>query len=59
MLFALALSNNPLNLLTRLAVGTAGIEQWIVLGITMVIIVWLSLLMQWYAERIGRTHQSG
>jgi ABC-2 type transport system permease protein len=59
MLFALALPNNPLNLLTRLAVGTAGMEQWIVLGITMVIILWLSLLMQWYAEKIGRTHQSG
>jgi ABC-2 type transport system permease protein len=59
MLFALALPNNPLNLLTRLAVGTAGVEQWIVLGITMAIILWLSLLMQWYAERIGRTHQSG
>ena len=33
MLFALALPDNPLNLLTRLAVGTAGMEQWIVLGI--------------------------
>jgi len=59
MLFALALPANPLNLLTRLAVGTAGMEQWIVLGITSVIIVWLSLLMQWYAEKIGRSHQSG
>jgi ABC-type Na+ efflux pump permease subunit len=59
MLFALALPNNPLNLLTRLAVGTAGIEQWIVLGITLLIILWLSLLMQWYADRMGRTHQSG
>jgi ABC-2 type transport system permease protein len=59
MLFALALPDNPLNLLTRLAVGTAGIEQWIVLGITMVIIVWLSLLMQWYAEKVGRSHQAG
>jgi ABC-2 type transport system permease protein len=58
MLFALALPDNPLNLIARLAVGTAGVEQWIVLGITMAIIVWLSLVMQWYAEKIGRSHQS-
>lgn len=59
MLFALALPDNPLNLLTRLAVGTAGMEQWIVLGTTLVIILGLSVLMHYYAENVGRTHQSG
>lgn len=57
MLFALALPDNPLNLLTRLAVGTAGMEQWVVLGTTLLIVVGLGLLMQWYAERVGRMHQ--
>jgi len=59
MLFALALPDNPLNLLTRLAVGTAGMEQWVVLGITVAIIIGLGLLMHVYAEMVGRTHQSG
>jgi ABC-2 type transport system permease protein len=59
MLFALALPDNPLNLLTRLAVGTAGLDQWIMLGVTGVIILLLGALTHWYAERIGRTHQSG
>ncbi|PKL65962.1 MAG: sodium ABC transporter permease [Methanomicrobiales archaeon HGW-Methanomicrobiales-3] len=59
MLFALALPDNPLNLLTRLAVGTAGMEQWIVLGVTVAIIIGLGLLMHVYAEKVGRTHQSG
>lgn len=59
MLFALALPDNPLNLLTRLAVGTAGKEQWIVLGTTLAIILGLGVLMHYYAEKVGRTHQSG
>jgi ABC-2 type transport system permease protein len=58
-LFALALPSNPLNLLTRLAVGTAGGDQWIVLGITLAIVVVLSFITQWYAEKIGKTHQTG
>ncbi|NMB79502.1 MAG: ABC transporter permease [Methanomicrobiales archaeon] len=59
MLFALALPDNPLNLLTRLAVGTAGMEQWIVLGTTLAIIAGLGAAMHWYAERVGRAHQTG
>jgi len=58
-LFALALPSNPLNLLTRLAVGTAAGEQWIVLAITLVIVIVLSYITQWYAEKIGKTHQTG
>jgi ABC-2 type transport system permease protein len=57
MLFALAIPNNPLNLLTRLAVGTAGMEQWVVLGATLIIIAGLGLLMHRYAEKVGRANQ--
>jgi len=58
-LFALALPVNPLNLLTRLAVGTAGTEQWLILGITIGIGIILSYLMSWYAEKIGKSHHNG
>ena len=58
-LFVLALPSNPLNLLTRLAVGTAGPEQWIVLGTTVVIILLLGYLTQKYAERVGKSHHTG
>ena len=59
MLGALALPNNPLNLLTRLAVGTAGFEQWVVLGLTCLIIIGLAALTHWYAGRVGRLHGTG
>jgi ABC-type Na+ efflux pump permease subunit len=58
-LFALALPFNPLNLITRLAVGTAGTEQWIVLGVTGGFIIALGYLTQKYAERVGRSHHAG
>jgi ABC-2 type transport system permease protein len=58
-LFTLALPSNPLNLLTRLAVGTAGPEQWLVLAATGGIIVVLGFLTQKYAERVGKSHQTG
>jgi ABC-type Na+ efflux pump permease subunit len=57
-LFSLALPANPLNLITRLAVGTAGMEQWLLLGMTMLVIFVLALLTQWYAERISKTHKT-
>jgi len=56
-LFALAVPDNPLNLLTRLAVGTAAGEQWLVLGITLGIVIMLSYVVHQYAGRIARTHQ--
>lgn len=59
MLLALALPDNPLNLLTRLAVGTAGVEQWIVLGGTLIIILVLGFVTHKYAEIIGKSHHSG
>jgi ABC-2 type transport system permease protein len=58
-LFALALPQNPLNLLTRLAIGTAGREQWLILGATLLLAVALSYLTQRYAERTGKAHHAG
>lgn len=57
-LFSLALPVNPLNLITRLAVGTAGMEQWLLLGGTIVVIFTLGYLTQKYAERIAKTHNT-
>jgi len=58
-LLALAVPSNPLNLLTRLAVGTAGMEQWLVLGAVTVVVTALGYLTQKYAETIAKNHQSG
>jgi hypothetical protein len=59
MLLALALPFNPLNLLTRLAVGTAGVEQWVVLGGTSLFILGLGYVTHRYAEVVGQSHHSG
>ena len=56
-LFALALPDNPLNLLTRLAVGTAGAEQWIVLGAVSLAVLVLGYTIQKYAGK-GRAGTS-
>ena len=58
-LLALSLPANPLNLLTRLAVGTAGAEQWAVLGAVLAIAVILGYATQRYAERISRINHTG
>jgi hypothetical protein len=58
-LFVLAVPSNPLNLLTRLAVGTAGPEQWLVLAATGAIVLVLGYLTQKYAERVGKSHHTG
>jgi len=58
-LFVLALPSNPLNLLTRLAVGTAGPEQWLVLAATVGIIIILGYVTQKYAEKVGKSHHTG
>lgn len=58
-MFSLTLTDNPLNLITRLAVGTAGVEQWLVLGATIIIILALGCITHLYAERIAKTHQTG
>jgi ABC-type Na+ efflux pump permease subunit len=58
-LFALSLPANPMNLLTRLAVGTAGPEQWVVLAATVAVIAVLVYATQRYAERISRLNHAG
>jgi len=58
-LLALAVPSNPLNLLARLAVGTAGVEQWIVLGVTLAIVAVLGYITHWYAGKIGMSHHAG
>lgn len=55
-LFALALPANPLNILTRLAVGISGMDQWGVLGMTIIVAGLLAFVMHWYAGKIGREH---
>ncbi|MFA5222326.1 MAG: ABC transporter permease [Methanoregula sp.] len=57
-LFALALPANPLNILTQLAVGTAGTTQWMVLGVTVIAVIVLSYVTFWFAERVGREHHT-
>jgi ABC-type Na+ efflux pump permease subunit len=58
-LLALAVPSNPLNLLTRLAVGTAGAEQWLVLGVVLAIVAALCYATQKYAEAIAINHKTG
>jgi ABC-2 type transport system permease protein len=57
-LFALALPANPLNNLTRLAVGIASLDQWVVLGVTIIVAGVLAYVTQWYAERVGLEHHT-
>lgn len=59
MILALALPANPLNLLTKLAVGTAGMEQWLVLGVILLMAAGLGGVLHWYAERTGTVRQAG
>jgi ABC-2 type transport system permease protein len=58
-LFALSLPANPMNLLTRLAVGTSGAEQWVVLAVTLAVIAVLGYATQKYAESISRINHTG
>ncbi len=58
-LLALAIPSNPLNLLARLAVGTAGAEQWLVLAVTGAIVIALGYATHKFAERVGRIRTTG
>ena len=55
MLFVLALPYNPLNLIARLAVGTAGMEQWLILCLSALSAAMLGVLLQRYAAGAGTT----
>lgn len=59
LLFVLALPYNPLNLIARLAVGTAGMEQWIVLGAVSLAVLALGYGMQKYVGNAGRELHTG
>lgn len=58
-ILSLSLPANPMNLLTRLAVGTAGPEQWIVLAAVAGAVVLLAYVLQQYARRISRISHTG
>jgi len=53
MLLVLALPYNPLNLIARLAVGTAGWEQWVLLAVSVLAAAILGGAMQKYAATAG------
>jgi ABC-2 type transport system permease protein len=57
-LLVLAVPSNPLNLLTRLATGAAGMEQWLVLAVVLAIVAILCYITQKYAELIAKNHSS-
>jgi ABC-type Na+ efflux pump permease subunit len=59
LLLVLALPDNPLNLIARLSVGTAGVEQWIVLGAVILAVSALGYVMQKYTGRAGRDLHAG
>jgi ABC-type Na+ efflux pump permease subunit len=56
-IFVLAFPANPLNLIARLSVGTAGAEQWIILGMTALSVLVAGYAMQKYAGRIAKRVQ--
>jgi hypothetical protein len=58
-LFVLALPYNPLNLIARLSLGMAGIEQWIVLGASALAVLALGYIVQKFAVRVGRKLNEG
>jgi len=52
-LFVLAVPYNPLNLMVRLAVGTAGPEHWLMLVLVLAATAGLAWLTNAYARRMG------
>jgi ABC-2 type transport system permease protein len=58
LLFALALPGNPLNVIARLAVGAAGPEQWIVLGLVSAAVLLLAVATDRFAGKVMRLSQS-
>jgi len=59
LLLILAIPANPLNMVTRLAVGSAGTGQWLVLAGVAVAAVMISVILQLYAGKVGREHHAG
>jgi len=59
MILVLAVPGNPLNLVAQLAVGTAGLVQWIVLAGAGAAAVLLGLILQRFAGKAGRRLHTG
>ena len=59
MLLALAVPDNPLNLVARLATGTAGSEQWLIFALVGLVVLFLALLTQRAAEWAARKTLAG
>ena len=57
-LFTLALPVNPLNTVTRLAVGSAGPSQWLVLAGVIVAAAVIGVFLHRYAAKVGREHHT-
>jgi len=58
MLFSLALPDNPMNIIAKLATGSAGNEQWLVLGLIIAAVMVISLLTNRYAAKAMRINQA-
>ena len=58
MLFSLALPDNPMNIIAKLATGSAGTEQWLVLGLIIAVVMILSVLTNRYAGKSLRINQA-
>jgi ABC-2 type transport system permease protein len=56
MLFSLALPDNPMNIIAKLATGSAGVEQWVVLGLMIAVVMILSVLTNRYAAKSMRSN---
>lgn len=54
MLFSLALPDNPMNLIAKLSTGSAGTEQWLVLGLIIAVVMVLSVATNRYAVKALR-----
>ncbi|MHC1627028.1 MAG: ABC transporter permease [Methanoculleaceae archaeon] len=58
LLFAvLAVPANPVNMVVRLAVGSAGAEHWLMLGAEAAVALQLAVMTAWLARRSGRPDQ--
>jgi ABC-2 type transport system permease protein len=58
MLFSLALPENPMNLIAKLSTGSAGTEQWLVLGLIIAVVMLLSVFTNRYASKSMRINQA-
>lgn len=56
---ALALPENPANLIVRLSVGAAGPAHWLVLGGMAVLLIMAIAVLDRYARKVGRDYTGG